>query len=78
MIHRSKRDSREIPEILPRPRRKGERAKEDGEEGKKKKGRKEKKKKNPVSGIVDRLSVVYGSNCVRNERIQRSERKESL
>ena len=45
MIHRSKRDSREIPEILPRPRRKGERAKEDEEEGKRKKEEKKRRRK---------------------------------
>lgn len=37
------------------------------------------KKKNPVSGIVDRLSVVYGSNRVREtKRSSIFERKESL
>ena len=55
MIHRSKRDSREIPEILPRPRRKGERAKEDEEEGKRKK--KKKRKEEEKSCFGDRGSA---------------------
>ena len=48
-------------------------------EEKNREGRGEEEEKNPVSGIVDRLSVVYGSNRVRETKGSSIfERKESL